>query len=278
MKKLILIFLIYSVANTCFSQSLSPAWVSDSLFRKPESALFDSVNQIIYVSNINGEYLAKDTNGFISQIKPNGDIVKLKWVEGLDNPQGLGMFNNALYVADINRVVQINANTATIENVYVVDSALFLNDIATDKNGDVYISDCFGNKIYKISNNKIEIWFDSEVLSGPNGLFCTDNAVLFLNANENKAYSVSKSTKKLTEIFSGISNMDGIVSETSDAYFVSGSWQGQIFYVDFLGNKKLLLDFGNKKIIAADIEYIREHNLLIIPTLDKTVLGYVFSK
>jgi hypothetical protein len=30
---------------------------------------------------------------------------------------------NKLYVADINRVVQINTNTAKIENVFVVDSA-----------------------------------------------------------------------------------------------------------------------------------------------------------
>ncbi len=75
----------------CHSQDCSRIWTSDSLFLKPESALYDSTNEIIYISNINDKYLAKDGNGFISKIKTNGELESLKWVEGLDNPQGMGL-------------------------------------------------------------------------------------------------------------------------------------------------------------------------------------------
>jgi sugar lactone lactonase YvrE len=265
-------------STICFCQSFSREWITDSLFLKPESALFDSSKQVVYISNINGEYLAKDGNGFISRIKTNGEINSLKWVEGLDNPQGLGLYKNKLYVADINRVVQINTDTAKIENVFVVDSAKFFNDIATDSNGDIYISDCFGNKIYKISDGKIKVWLDSNILSNPNGLLCTEDDILLLNMKDKTAYAVNKKTKKYRKIFSGIDNLDGIVSDGRNGYFVSGAWQGQIFHVDSDGNKKLIIDLGNEKIITADIEYISKEKLLIIPTLDKTVIGYKLTK
>lgn len=273
MRKALLTLFILS-STICFSQSLSKVWVSDSLFLKPESALYNPSEGIIYISNINGEYLAKDGNGFISKIDINGKIESLKWVEGLDNPQGMGLYKDRLYVADINRVVEINTNTAKTENIFMVDTAKFFNDIASDSNGDMYISDCFGNKIYKISDEKIEVWLDDNFLSSPNGLLCTKDDVLLLNMNDKTAYAINKSTKKINKIFSGIDNPDGIVSDGNNGFFVSGAWQGQIFHVDSAGNKKLILDLGEEKIITADIEYIANEKLLIVPTLYKTLIGY----
>lgn len=273
---LLTLFLLYS--TICFCQSLSRIWISDSLFLKPESALYDPSKEIIYISNINGEYLAKDGNGFISRININGKIESLKWAEGLDNPQGMGLYKDKLYVADINRVVEINTNTANIENVFVVDTAKFLNDIASDLNGDMYISDCFGNKIYKISDGKIEVWLEDNFVSGPNGLLCTKDNVLLLNMNDKTAYAINKSTKKSIKVFSGIDNLDGIVSDGNNGFFVSGAWQGQIFHIDSEGNKKLILDLGKEKIITADIEYIVNEKLLVIPTLYKTLIGYKLTE
>lgn len=273
MRKALLTLFILS-STICFSQSLSKVWVSDSLFLKPESALYNPSEGIIYISNINGEYLAKDGNGFISKIDINGKIESLKWMEGLDNPQGMGLYKDRLYVADINRVVEINTNTAKTENIFMVDTAKFFNDIASDSNGDMYISDCFGNKLYKISDGKIEVWLDDNFLSSPNGLLCTKDDVLLLNMNDKTAYAINKSTKKINKIFSGIDNPDGIVSDGNNGFFVSGAWQGQIFHVDSAGNKKLILDLGEEKIITADIEYIANEKLLIVPTLYKTLIGY----
>lgn len=278
MKKIILLTLLVLSSIIGFNQSFSRIWITDSLFLKPESALYDPSKEIVYISNINGEYLAKDGNGFISKIKTDGKIESLKWVEGLNNPQGMGLYKDKLYVADINRVVQINTITSKIENVFVVDSAKFFNDIASDSNGDLYISDCFGNKIYKISNGKIGIWLDFNFLSGPNGLLCTNDDVLLLNMNDKTTYTINKLTKKYNKIGSGIDNLDGIVSDGSNGFFVSGAWQGQIFHVDSNGNKKLIIDLGKEKIITADIEYIVKEKLLIIPTLYKTVIGYKLTE
>ncbi|MFB9076230.1 hypothetical protein ACFFLS_05205 [Flavobacterium procerum] len=278
MKKLTLFWFTLLIPFITFSQSITKVWESDSLFLKPESAFYDSSKKILYISNINGEYLAKDGNGFISKLKTNGEIEVLKWVDGLDNPQGMGLYKRKLYVADINRVVQINTETAKIEKVYHIDNAIFLNDIAIDANGDIYVSDCFGNKIYKISNGKINIWNESDFLSKPNGLLCTKKDLLVLNMESKTAFAINKLTQKYHQIFSGIDNLDGIVSNGKNGYIVSGAWQGQLFNIDEDGNKTLIIDLGKEKIITADIEYIANDNLLIVPTLNKTVIGFRLGK
>lgn len=277
MKKTILILSLALISAVTFSQNITKVWESDSLFLKPESALYDSEKNIVYISNINGEYLAKDGNGFISKLKTNGEIEVLKWVDGLDNPQGMGLYRQKLYVADINRVVRIDTRTAKIDKVYHADNAVFLNDITVDANGDIYVSDCFGNKIYKISDEKMNVWIESDFLSKPNGLLCTKNDVLVLNMESKRAFAINKLTKKSHQLFSGIDNLDGIVADGRNGYIVSGAWQGQLFIIDADGGKKLLADLGKEKIIVADIEYIADENLLIVPTLNKTVIGFRLS-
>ncbi len=67
--------------------TLTPVWeVTDSLAR-PESALFDSVANVIYVSNINGGPTEKDGNGYISRIAPGGTLLQARWVTGLHAPR-----------------------------------------------------------------------------------------------------------------------------------------------------------------------------------------------
>lgn len=249
-------------------------WTSDSVFQKPESALYDSRDGIIYVSNINGKYLARDGNGFISRLKTDGSTEMLKWVDGLNNPQGLGLYKNKLYVADIDRIVRIDILTAKVDKTWDVSGAVFLNDITTDTNGDVYVSECRKNKIYRLHNEKVEIWFEDPLLEGPNGLLCEQNKLMLLNMKDGKVYSVDKKSKKISEYCNGIKNADGIVSDGNKGYFVTGAWQGEVFHIDKKGNKRLLLDLGKDKIIAADICYIASRRLLIIPTLDKRVLAY----
>jgi len=101
-----------------FGQVLTKVWETDSLLDLPESAIFDAKNNLIYVSNIGGKFSRHDGNGFISKLDLNGNIVDLKWATGFDSPQGLGLFNNKLYVADMNRVLVVDIQTGKIEKEF----------------------------------------------------------------------------------------------------------------------------------------------------------------
>jgi hypothetical protein len=57
--------------------------VANAGFKTPESILHDAVGDVYLVSNINGTPSAKDNNGFISRVSPDGKVQTLKWIEGV---------------------------------------------------------------------------------------------------------------------------------------------------------------------------------------------------
>ena len=122
------------------SPSLEKSWETQQDLVKPESVIHDVTNNILYVSNISGDTSTKDGDGFISKITLNGTIEILKWVEGLNAPKGLAISQEKLYVSDIDQVVKIDINTGTVEKTYNAPGAIFLNDVAADTNGNVYVS------------------------------------------------------------------------------------------------------------------------------------------
>lgn len=259
---------------TVNSQNLIKIWETDTLMAQPESAVYDSINGVIYVSNINGKYCAHDGNGFISKVDLTGNIVELKWVTGLDSPQGLALHGNNLYVADNEHVIKIDARQGKIVKVLKISSAIFLNDAAVDNSGVIFISDCETNKIYKIKNDSVSVWLDDPLLKGPNGLLGNARNLLVLNMGDGVLYSVDKDTKAITEFSSGIKNCDGITSDGEDGFFVSGAWQGEIYHINSSGEKLSVLNLWDEKIITADIHYIAGKKLLLVPTLNKTILAY----
>ncbi len=101
---------------------------------------------------------------------------------------------------------------------------------------------------------------------------------MVLNMHDKSLYAVNKKTNEFTKTFIGIENLDGIVDDGNKGYFVSGAWQGQVFHIDADGNKQLILDLGKENTFTADIEYVANERLLIVPTLNKTVLGYKLKK
>ena len=56
-------------------------------FNNPESIVKDDANNVIYVSNVNGNPTDKDNNGYISKVSLDGKILTQKWIEGLNGPK-----------------------------------------------------------------------------------------------------------------------------------------------------------------------------------------------
>ena len=156
--------------NIFQSDKLTKIWETSNDFKTPESVCFNPGSQVLYVANINGKSSEKDGNGFISRLALDGKILELKWITGLNGPKGMGIYDGLVYVADIDRVAVIDINTKSINKFYDFPEALFLNDIAIDQNGAVYVSDSDSKQIYRILNDRAEVWLDDELMSGPNGL------------------------------------------------------------------------------------------------------------
>lgn len=257
------------------AQTLTSLWECDAVLDKPESALYCAECGSMFISNISGEYFEIDGTGFISKLGLDGSVTELKWFEGgLNNPQGLSSHDGILYVADLTRIVGINMESGQQESEIVIEGSEFINDLSVDVNGDIYASECKLNRIYRIRAEVVELWLEGSELNGINGILCLDEVVLFVNFVDGRFFAVDKLSKELTLIVDGIANGDGITSDGEGGFFVSGAWQGEVFHVDRDGIKKQVLDLGPEDKIAADITYIPSQQLLVIPTLNRTVLGY----
>ena len=241
-----------------------------------ESVLYDAERNVIYVSNIDGVPDEKDGNGFISRISIDGTITDLKWVTGLDAPKGLGIRGNRLFVTDIDRVVEIDVDAGSIVKSYPVEGASFLNDVTVAANGDVYVSDSNAGLIVRISGEELTIWMED--VDGPNGLLADGGALLMASWNAGTLNAIDLQTKEITVKAEGIEHPDGIEAVGDGAYLVS-TWDGMVHLVEADGTKHLLLDTRDAGANAADIDYIPEQNLLLVPAFSANkVVAYELSR
>jgi sugar lactone lactonase YvrE len=255
---------------------LTLKWETDSLLTTNESALYDKERDVIYVANINGTPDAKDNNGFISKLSTDGKITELKWITKLHAPKGLGLAGNKLYVADIDRVVEIDVVKGKISKTYPVEGAKFLNDVTVDSAGVVYISDTGAGNVMRLENGKLTKYLEN--VDGPNGLLAEDSRLMVLTWNGKTVNTVDPSNKQITIQADSIENLDGIESMGDGAYLLS-SWNGMIHYLDKDWKNVMVLDLRGDSINSADIEYIKEKNLLLVPTFfHNTVRAYEVSR
>jgi sugar lactone lactonase YvrE len=161
-------------------------------FSTPESVLHDSTQDIYFVSNVNGSPTAKDNNGFISRVRPDGAIENLKFIEGgragaaLNAPKGLALLGDTLWVADIDAVRAFSARTGAPLDSIKLDSlgAVFLNDIAIAPTGAIFITDTGirfddvnnvlhpgPDRIFRVGpDRKVTVAARGDTLGRPNGI------------------------------------------------------------------------------------------------------------
>lgn len=258
-----------------FSPKLTLKWESDTLLTTCESVIYDSANDVLYVANINGQPTDKDGNGFIAKLGLDGKIVQAQWVSGMDAPKGMGIYNGKLFVSDINRIHEIDIATGAIANTYVVDSAQFLNDITIDANGKVYVSDSNVGNILVLENGVVSEYLSG--VAGVNGLL-SEGTNLQMVSFATGVFNTIDANKQITLKTDSIDAGDGIEALAEGGYLVS-SWTGKVTYVSPEWKNSLLLDTSAESINAADIEYIAEKRLLLVPTFFKNkVVAYEVSK
>ena len=81
--------------------------------------------------------------------------------------------------------------------------------------------------------------------------------------------AIDLGTKEITIISKGVNKGDGIARISVPGHFLVTDWFGIVFLVYPDGSKVSLLDTRDKEIGTADIDYIPEKNLLLVPTFYK---------
>ena len=138
------------VALAAAALALVPA-ASGTHLATPESALFN--RGTIYVSLI-GAFGAND--GSIVKVdatgKGIGALVQASDIAPLADPKGMAVVGSTLWVTDVTVIRSYDGATGAPGRVIDLSaSARFLNDLAVDKRGNLWVSDSQGNALYRVA-------------------------------------------------------------------------------------------------------------------------------
>jgi sugar lactone lactonase YvrE len=192
----------------------------------------------------------------------------LEWITGLDRPTGMNLFQDKLFVVERRNLVEIDPESGEVINRYPIPNAQFANDLAFDAAGNAYLTDSRANAVYKFSNGEFEVWLQGGEINDPNGLHVEGDKLILGNSGDGCLKAIGLSDKKISTIvcLGQESIMDGIKPDGRGNFIVS-DYNGRMFLVTPAGEKTRLLNTTAPGIYCADIEYVIEKNLIIVPTL-----------
>lgn len=249
--------LLPSCSDTKTSSSEPPPALSETAilsysgFSGPERVLYDSAHDRYLVSNVSGDPVAKDNDGFISVLSPDGSVTSLKWIAGGQNgvtlsaPKGLALQDGVLFVADIDVVRRFDAESGAPLGEIAVDGSTFLNGVSASSAGNVYVSDsgppqgtldAVGTEaIYRIEGGTRAVPIVKAPLGRPTALEWSTRGLLVAPFGNSELFRVDNSGKKrdVTALPAG-----GIASVLAlgDWLYIT-SWQAQAVLRGKLGGR-----------------------------------------
>jgi hypothetical protein len=250
-------------------------------FSGPESVLHDPQADVYLVSNVAGETDAKDGNGFISRVSPDGTITDLRWIDGamdgvtLNAPKGMALRGETLLVADIDVVRLFNRRSGAPVGEWAVEGSTFLNDVAVGPNGTAYVTDSgvrFTDAgpentgtaaIHTFRPDGSHGTFEAGDVTGINGVAVSGGTVYGVTSFGNgMIFSVQAGTRTEMPPLPGV-NFDGVV--VVDGGLLISDWTTEAVY--------FLMANGAATIVAlnvtspADIGIDRTRDRVLIPSL-----------
>ena len=257
--------------NWKYGQKASDAIKTVRGFSQPEAVRYDANNDVYYVSNFNGRGTEADSNGFISLLSAEGDILNKRYLVGSDSlplhaPRGMYITGNVLWATDIHGLHSFDTNTR--KQINFIDfrgfKPGFLNDITIDDQGNFFITDTGKRRIYKLEGQRLSILADSLPVQ-PNGItFDSFNSLLVLapwgGAREFYAYDTVLDTLEQFGMAEAGGFFDGI--EFVKGALISASQTDNSLRIMENGFEQQLLEVSGK---PADIAIDPNRMIVAVP-------------
>jgi sugar lactone lactonase YvrE len=257
-------------------------WEASDGMASPESAHKNA--EFLYVSQIGGGGpVKKDGDGYIAKLTADGKMVDVKWCTGLNAPKGMCSHGGTLWVSDIDRLVAIDLEKGEIQKEVAFDGAEFLNDVACDAQGAVFVSDMVASRIYRYADDAVAVFAEGPELEYPNGLL-VERGDLVVGAwgdqttgKPGHLYRLDLQTGKQVLITpQPLGNLDGVAADGQSGYLVSDWVAGKVYRVAADGTATAILTLPQG---TADLGYDAARHVLILPRMvENKVTAFDLSK
>jgi len=261
-------FLVMCAASAAHAVELEQLWTLDG-FSNPESVALGPDGETLYVSNVAGDASAMDGEGFISRATLNGEMLEVRWADGLNAPKGIAIEGGHLFVTDVNAIAEIDLASGAILSRTDVPGAVFLNDSVIAPDGSVLASDSGGSRIYRLEGGDVSTVAEGDWLGGANGLLFEDGRLLVSTMDTHGLYALEDGNAEPRLIADDLGEADGIAALGGEAYLVS-EWPGRLFEVAPDGSVTTLLDSRDENIYLNDILLVGD--VLLIPNWEPGTL------
>ncbi len=261
-----------------------------SAFDAPDQCMWHAPSRTWFVSNLGGGIsLDSDSYGWISRLDEKGTVLDPVWIgldEGMHAPSGMIITDEFLYVCDRDGVHEVDINNQAIANFYELPGGEFINDIAMASNGDLYISDFFGNRIYKLPANsrKAEIWLETDLLETPDGLYMDDDRLIVVSwgpLSEPGTFNTSKFggilsidlvSKEIKTLVAEVGNLEG-VTKAGKHFYITDWAAGTLIKVD--AKKGKIVDLISGLSHPTDPGYAQELGVVAFPQHGKDQVLFI---
>ncbi|HEX6308637.1 MAG TPA: SMP-30/gluconolactonase/LRE family protein [Longimicrobiales bacterium] len=259
----------------------APTSIADIGLQTPESVLYDERADLYLISNINGEPVGRDDNGFISRVRPSGEVEQLKWIDGasesvtLNAPKGMALRGDTLFVADIDSVRAFHRTSgAPLGARGVSGVSSFLNDLAVGPDGTLYVTDtgmdaAFSptgtDAVHRFTESGSEPIATAPQVTSPNGILVTEGGLIVVGFGGNAVQrfplnGAGGGPEQVAQLPAG--QLDGVV-RTSDGSLLVSSWEAQaIFRIAPDGQVSAVVENVEA---PADIGYDSRRHRVLIP-------------
>ncbi len=266
------------------------SWAADELrsvkgLAMPESVVVGTDGRL-YVSEIGG--FGKDGDGRIVVIDAAGKTVK-PFATGLDDPKGLVISRDVLFVADKTRVMKIDASGQVSVLADAKDfpqPPLFLNDLALDARGDLYVSDTGdteqGSKgaIFRITpQGKVSLLISESqnaLFKNPNGLlFEPSGSLLVVDFFSGDLLRLDTATKKTEKLAGGFGGGDGLALDAAGMLYITDWKGGRAWKLDLRKPGAEPQQYDRKFEAAADIALSTDGKFVLLPDMKAGTLYWL---
>jgi len=250
--------------------------LAQNLLNNPESVVFDEPRDRYIVSNWG--------DGTIVVI--NRDSTQNYFsTEFLNRFQiaGLYIYGDTLLCAAGNGtdagLLALNIATAELLFRVPIPEIGLPNDIVVDNEDNIYITDYWGDRLYKISNHIPSEMIIPGVLGNPNGMLYDEpnNRLLIISVSGSGApvLAVSLIDSSVSTIIStGFVGTDGITQDADGNYYISEWTNDRIYKYDHnFSVPAEIFSHGNDD--PADIYYDTINNIIAIPNFSSNTVRFV---